>query len=188
MAYHMIAKELHDQPFLDKYCVGFDQNSMPPRADPKENFKDYVLGTYDQQPKTSEWASRICGAAPDIIRQFAEEYARTKPAMILSGCAPARTNRGEQFPHALLALAFMTGNIGMPGAGVGPSFYYFAGNTGPPLIRPGWSGVPAVGGTPIVCKVNNCELWDAVLNGVYTSGQGAKNIDIRLIYHENGSA
>ena len=51
MAYHMIENDLHDQAFLDKYCVGFDTDHLPEGVDPKENFKDYVLGTYDGQPK-----------------------------------------------------------------------------------------------------------------------------------------
>ena len=34
---------------------------MPDGEDPKNNFKDYVLGTYDKEPKTAEWASKICG-------------------------------------------------------------------------------------------------------------------------------
>ena len=189
MAYHIIARGLHDSPFLARYCVGFDVDHMPPGADPKENFKDYVLGTHDSQPKTPEWASEICGTAPDVIRQFADEYARTKPALIQSGCAPARTNRGEQFPHALLTLAFLTGNIGIPGSGVGPNFDSFGGNAGPALIKPGPSGLQAAAGTPLECRINNCELWDAVLNGAYTDRQGGKkSIDIRLIYHENSSA
>ncbi len=189
MAYQIITKGLHDTAFLDRYCVGFDRDHMPAGANPAENFKDYVLGASDGEPKTPEWASGICGTAPDLIRRFAEEYARTKPALIQSGCAPARINRGEQFPHALLTLAFMTGNIGVPGSGVGPNFYMWAGNAGPALVTVGPSGVPAPPTPAVDCKINNCELWDAVLKGTYTGREGEKkSIDIRLIYHENGSA
>ena len=64
MAYHMIVNNLQDQEFLDKCTVGFDADHMPEGVDPKENFKDYVLGTYDGMPKTPEWASEICGTSP----------------------------------------------------------------------------------------------------------------------------
>ena len=77
--------------FLDKYTLGFDKDHMPPGADPKENFKDYVLGISDGVPKTPEWASAICGTDPDVIRQFAIEVATTKPTVFSSTSAPART-------------------------------------------------------------------------------------------------
>ena len=164
MAYHIIAHNLQDQAFLNKYCVGFDGDHMPVGADAGENFKDYAMGVYDGVPKTPEWASEICGTAPELIRRFAEEYARTKPAVIQTGGAPARVNRGEQFPHALLTLTFMTGNIGIPGSGVGPNMFLYAGNSGPALVEPGSTGVPAVA-NPLDCRINHCELWDAVLTG-----------------------
>ncbi len=55
---------LIDWDFLSRCTVGFDRDHMPEGADPQENFKDYVLGTYDGQPKTPEWASQICGVPP----------------------------------------------------------------------------------------------------------------------------
>ena len=47
MMYHQVENNLQNQEFLDTYCVGFDAEHMPEGADPKENFKDYLLGTYD---------------------------------------------------------------------------------------------------------------------------------------------
>ncbi|MFR5093071.1 MAG: hypothetical protein ACLTDR_14710 [Adlercreutzia equolifaciens] len=40
----MIENNLQDQAVLDTYCVGFDAEHMP-EGRPKENFKDYLLGT-----------------------------------------------------------------------------------------------------------------------------------------------
>ena len=134
MAYHMIVNNLHDQAFLDKYCVGFDADHLPEGVDPKENFKDYVLGTYDGQPKTPEWASKYCGVPPQKIRDLAQELATTHPAQIVTAGAPARINNGECLPHAMLTVAWMSGNTGYIGAGCGPSMHSSAGNPGGSLV------------------------------------------------------
>lgn len=42
---------LIDWDFLRRCTVGFDENNMPAGADPKGNFKDYLLGTYTGEPK-----------------------------------------------------------------------------------------------------------------------------------------
>src|SRR5665648_241418 len=121
MAYVMIKEDsvatpLIDWDFLNKCTVGFDADHMSEGADPKENFKDYVLGTADGQPKTPEWASEICGVAPEKIREFAIEYATTKPTAVICGGASTRSHRAEQTAQAVITLACMTGNIGIPGA------------------------------------------------------------------------
>jgi len=54
-----VTNPLIDWDFLNRCSVGFDADHMPEGADPQENFKDYVLGTYDGVPKTPEWASEI---------------------------------------------------------------------------------------------------------------------------------
>jgi len=108
MAYHMIENDLQDQDFLDRCTVGFDRDHMPEGADPKENFKDYVLGTYDGIPKTPEWASDICGTEPKVIRGFAHEISTIKPMIFMSSFAPARTYRGQQFCQAFLTVGWMT--------------------------------------------------------------------------------
>ncbi|MBI5301778.1 MAG: molybdopterin-dependent oxidoreductase [Chloroflexi bacterium] len=190
MAHHMIVNKLHDQNFLDKYTVGFDAEHMPESADPKNNFKDYVLGTYDNTPKTPEWASEICGVPADKIRQLATEIATTKPTMIQTAGAPARINNGECLPHAMLTVAWMTGNIGIPGSGVGPNMHTSAGNAGPALVTAGSAGAPAVANPLVkgatnkggVNVINNCEMWEAILNGKYTAGTaGRKDINIQMI-------
>ena len=59
MAYVMIAENLHDQAFLDKYCVGFDEEHMPAGVPAGSSYKSYVLGLGpDKTPKTPEWARR----------------------------------------------------------------------------------------------------------------------------------
>ena len=64
--------------FLNRYTVGFDADHMPEGADPKDNLKDYILGTYDQQPKTPEWASEICGVEAQQSVNLPDKLAEQK--------------------------------------------------------------------------------------------------------------
>lgn len=189
IAYHMIVNNLHDQAFLDKYCVGFDKDHMPEGANPEDNFKDYVLGTYDGTPKTPEWASEICGVETKIIRRFAEEFAATRPTAVISAGAPARINNGEHFPHALMTVTLMTGNVGIPGAGVSPNMHNRSTYAGPSLVKAGSAGVPSIKNPLSHLRLNNCEMWEAILNGEYTDGEGPKKkVDIKMIYHGGGGS
>jgi len=201
IAYYMIENNLQDQEFLDTYTIGFDKDHMPEGSDPKENFKDYILGTYDGVPKTPEWASKICGTDPETIRHFAQQWATIKPAMLISGAAPARTSRGQQYCQAFLTVGWMTGNVGLPGAGVFERYHNVASYGGPPLVQPGGSGFSpkpnplfpkggAFGGYAFSGAFDTDyfgmayeEVWDAILNGEYTASvRGKIPCDIRMLY------
>ncbi|WP_280770647.1 molybdopterin-dependent oxidoreductase [Salipaludibacillus daqingensis] len=210
MAHYMIEHDLQDQEFLDKCTVGFDRDNMPGGADPEENFKDYVLGTYDGVPKTPEWASEICGTPPEKIRMFAQEIGTTKPMIFQSSFAPARTYRGQQFCQAFLTVGWMTGNVGKPGAGVFTLNYArnqsYGGKT---LVMPGGRGIenpenplfPGVTFGPYdgyrfaepkrtdFHGMAYTETYDAILNSEYTATvRGKVPCDIRMIWKvRNGS-
>ena len=47
VAYEMLAQDVVDQDFLDKYCVGFDANHMPEGVRPYAHFHHYLPGTSD---------------------------------------------------------------------------------------------------------------------------------------------
>jgi len=207
MAYYMITNNLHDQEFLNKYTVGFDADHMPEGVDPKENFKDYVLGTYDGIPKTPEWASEICGTDPNVIKHFAYEVATTKPMIFSSSYAAARTHRGQQFCQAFLTVGWMTGNFGIEGGAVCCSAHAQASYGGPPMLMPGGSGEPTIlnplfkaggpfGGygfnrpfdTDFVGPAYE-EAWDAILNGEYTATvRGKVPCDIRVLWAVRGGS
>ncbi len=196
MIQHIIANDLHDKEYLDKYCVGFDRNHMPPadredwtysplerqpftyvsrEIDPDDNFYDYVMGEgkwADEGPKTPEWASEICGVPAETIKELAVKYATTKPASIYAAGAPARINDGECFPHALCVLGMVCGQLGRGGASIAGCMHNSASNGGPGLVSGGGAGATtAVPANPFPQKtyaMNNGEMWNAVLEGSHT--------------------
>jgi anaerobic dimethyl sulfoxide reductase subunit A len=190
---------LIDWDFVNRCTVGMTRDSLPADAEPDENYRDYVLGLdasgkpapeghKNYPPKTPEWAARITGVPPKKIHSFTIEVATTKPANILMSWAPARVNNAQHLPTALVALGCLTGNIGLPGAGFGTSAHSASGNAGPSLVNAGGSGAPSVDNPIADVRINNNELWDAVLTGEYTAGPGGKTpINIQMLYH-TGSA
>ncbi|HRH82012.1 MAG TPA: molybdopterin-dependent oxidoreductase [Thiobacillaceae bacterium] len=130
MAHYIFTNNLQDQAFIDKFCLGMDAGTMPEwtahSPNGKENFKDYILGTYDGVPKTPEWAAGICGVKAEDIKKLAHMYATTKPAALKASWAPGRAHFGEQYNRMAAALQAMTGNIGVLGGcaeGVGKAWH-----------------------------------------------------------------
>jgi anaerobic dimethyl sulfoxide reductase subunit A len=110
---------LIDWDFLNRCCVGFDAEHLPAGADPQNNYKDYVLGTYDGTPKTPEWASEICGTPPDVISATALRIAETEKVSICMAPAPGRTTNASALPQTILAFGAMCGGIGKSGCVTG---------------------------------------------------------------------
>lgn len=180
---------LIDWDFLERCTVGFDARHMPEGADPKQNFRDYVLGTFDGVAKSPEWAATICGVSPAMIRRLARDIATTRRVALLTAWAPARTNATDSWPQIFMTLGAMTGHIGQPGRMTGVSCWEYTANGGPAIIGAGSPGVPGLEVEQINVKINNNELWDAILEGKYTAGyQDVRDIDIRMIVHDGASA
>ena len=202
IAYWMIAHDSYDQAFLDSHCIGFDAEHMPKGADPQDNFKDYVLGTYDGVSKNPAWASSICGVPKQRIEALAKEMASSKPMTMRASQAPARSDNGATFVQAFYTVGWMTGNVGFPGAEV--SAGGSAGNMvfgGEPLVRPGSKGYtwpenplcqpPRGGGMlargeydpDLFYGIAMPEVWDAVVSGKYHDFvHGVQPIDIRMLW------
>jgi anaerobic dimethyl sulfoxide reductase subunit A len=184
MAHVLVAEGLHDQAFLDRYCVGFDEAHMPGGVAPGHSFKSYVLGDSDGTPKTPEWAAPITGIAASTIRRLAVDYGTIKPAQLIQGLGPQRHARGEHSVRAGIALACMTGNLGRPGGGWG-------GGEGGNSVGLGLSGLPV--GTNGVRATIPVFLWtDAIVRGrSLTEADGVKDgpleSDIRFIFNIAGN-
>ena len=92
MAHVILAENLHDQTYLDRYVQGFDEHTLPTEAPKGSSYRAYLLGEGDGIPKTPEWASEICGIQAETIRRLAIEFGSTKPAALHCGYAPGRTD------------------------------------------------------------------------------------------------
>lgn len=169
--------------FLNKYTVGFDKDHMPAGADPKDNFKDYVLGVSDNIPKTPEWAEKISGVSAAKIRELAVQIAKTERVALLTAWGAARIQNSDSWPQMFMTFGAMTGNMGKSGCMTGVSCHYATANGGPSLVTPGPAGLPAIA-NPIKETINDIEMWKAILEGKYTAGyQNVKDVNIQMIYH-----
>ncbi|WP_419901295.1 molybdopterin guanine dinucleotide-containing S/N-oxide reductase [Kiloniella sp.] len=106
LAYTLYSRGLHDEEFLGRYCVGF------------EEFVPYLTGEIDGQPKDTDWAAKISGVDAKIIQGLALEMAG-KRTMVTASWSLQRADHGEQAHWMLIVLAAMLGQIGLPGGGFG---------------------------------------------------------------------
>lgn len=120
IAWVLINEDLVDQPFLDKYCVGYDEKTLPAGVPANGHYKAYILGEGDDGiAKTPQWASRITGIPTDRIIKLAREIGMSKPAYICQGWGPQRQANGELTARAIAMLPILTGNVGINGGNSG---------------------------------------------------------------------
>ena len=185
LAYVMIRENLHDQAFLDKYCVGFDEEHLPKDAPAKSSYKSYLLGHTDGVMKTPEWAEPITGVPAETIVRLAREIALTKPTAMLQGLGWQRHAYGEQPVRALPVLMAMTGNIGKKGGGTGSS--------------PGGKGGAAslslpTGTNPCKAQISFYHWPEAIVNGTkLTPKDGLRGVErlesnFKFIWNYAGNA
>jgi anaerobic selenocysteine-containing dehydrogenase len=99
----IVAEGLHDAEFVARHTVGFDALAAHVRG----------LGP--------DWAAPITGVPADRIAALARRYATTRPAMILlGGSSMHKGGAGWQGARAIGCLPALTGQLGVPGAGLGP--------------------------------------------------------------------
>jgi anaerobic selenocysteine-containing dehydrogenase len=98
---HIVAKKLHDEAFVAKWVIGFDELAAHLK---KHNY-------------TPEWAAKVCAVPETKIVELAEGYARAKPAAIFCNAGISHQLNAFHTYRALAFLAAITGNIGVPGGG-----------------------------------------------------------------------
>jgi anaerobic dimethyl sulfoxide reductase subunit A len=173
MAYVIVSEGLHDQAFLDRHVLGFDEAHLPSDAPVGASYRAYLEGAADGIAKTPEWAAEITGIPAATIRRLAIEYATAKPAALQCGYAPGRTITGEQFHRAAYALAAITGNVGIAG-----------GNTG---VSNGATGRVGVKSFPYATNPIGARVASSLLADLLDRGQaGGYPADIKLIYSAAG--
>ena len=121
IAHELIANDQVDKEFLDTYCVGFDEDTMPESAKGQnKSYKDYIMGTgYDMVEKTAEWAAPITGIPAERIKQLAADIAAAEAPFICQGWGPQRHTNGEDTSRAICMLPVLIGKIGLPGTNTG---------------------------------------------------------------------
>lgn len=185
LAYEWITKGQVDQAFLDRYCVGYDEKTLPASAPKNADYKSYILGHgEDKTPKTPEWASPITGIPVDVIRRLAMQMAKTKPLFVSQGWGPQRTANGEQNARAIAMVPILLGQIGLPGTNSGEH----EGNTPFPAVY-----LPT-GKNPVKATIPVYMWTDAILRGHEmgrrTDGvKGGEQLksDIKMIINSGGN-
>ncbi|MFN4090388.1 MAG: molybdopterin guanine dinucleotide-containing S/N-oxide reductase [Alphaproteobacteria bacterium] len=168
-------KGLHDRAFLARYCVGW------------EIFERYLTGAEDGVPKTPEWAAAICGAPAARIVALAREMASNR-TMLNIAWSLQRASHGEQPFWALVTVAAMLGQIGVPGGGFGVGYgaTNIMGSTHPRVPGPTLSQ----GSNPVSAFIPVARISDMLLNpgASFTYNGGTHTYpDIRLVYWAGGN-
>ncbi|WP_232664003.1 molybdopterin-dependent oxidoreductase [Pseudonocardia sp. TRM90224] len=105
----LLDEDLHDQAFLERFCVGSAQLTA------------YLTGQADGVAKSAEWAAQRCEIPAADIRALARRMARSRTLVTVTWSLQ-RAEHGEQAPWAGIALAAMLGQIGLPGRGFGHGY------------------------------------------------------------------
>lgn len=102
----MVVEDLADLDFLDRYCTGWPQ------------LRAHLMGETDGIAKSAEWAASVSGLASDDIADLARRLTAGR-SMVNVAWGLQRADHGEQTWWALIALACVVGQVGLPGGGFG---------------------------------------------------------------------
>ena len=175
LSHTLIVEDLHDTAFLDSHCNGFEQVHA------------YIIGKTDGQPKDADWAANITGIDADTIRDLARRMA-SKRTLVSAAWSLQRADHGEQTYWALILLASVLGQIGLPGGGF--TFGYGSsgglGDVDMLFNPPSLSG----GANPINFAIPCARIADALLEPGKVIDYNGKKVtypDIKMIYWAGGN-
>jgi len=175
LAHTLIETGRADLAFLQRYTVGY------------ETFRDYVLGVTDGTPKTAGWAASLTGIGEAVIRDLAGRMASSR-TMITATWSLQRADHGEQPYWAIVALAAMLGQIGLPGGGFGFGYGSINGMGVP--RRPVSAPAMEAGRNPLGLAIPVARMADLLLEPGRTIPFDGKSVtfpDIRFVYWCGGN-
>ncbi|MBI3326110.1 MAG: molybdopterin-dependent oxidoreductase, partial [Nitrospinae bacterium] len=170
LAHTLVVEGLHDEAFLERYCVGFDK------------FRAYLLGQVDGQPKNATWAAAITDIPAETIRGLARRMAAVRTMLAVSWSVQ-RADHGEQPYWTAITLAAMLGQVGLPGGGFGFGYGASSGS-GSPRPRMPQLKLPT-GENPVKAVIPVARVADMLLHPgapFAFNGERLTYPDIRLVY------
>lgn len=110
-----------DIEFLHRFCVGFDDETMPAAYRGKGlSYVDYLMGNgYDGVEKTPGWAEEITGVDRGTIQKVAHLIMEADPLFVMQGWGSQRHSNGEMTAGSIMMLPLVTGQIGLRGTNNG---------------------------------------------------------------------
>lgn len=180
LACEIILADRHDRAFLAKYCVGF------------EVVLAYLLGGKDGVRKDAQWAAGIADVPAARLRELALDMSARTPGrrcMLNAAWALQRGDHGEQAYWALVTLASVIGQIGLPGGGFGVGYGSENSLGSPHRLLDGGPRVPFPA-NPIGSVIPVARISDMLLrpNEPYEfNGRSKTYPDIHLVYWVGGN-
>jgi biotin/methionine sulfoxide reductase len=175
LACETIVAGRHDRAFLGTHCVGF------------ERWCDYLLGRDDGVVKDADWAGPIAGVDPQRLRRLAAQMASVR-TLVNAAWALQRADHGEQPYWALVGLAAVLGQVGLPGGGFGVGYGCENGPGSPHPLLAG-ARVP-VGANAVRAFIPVARIADMLLDpggGFEYDGAHHRYPDIRLVHWAGGN-
>lgn len=171
----LVADGSHDAAFLARYCEGAGQLIA------------YLTGSSDGVVKSPQWASRITSIPAAEISSLARSLVG-KRVLVTANWSLQRARHGEQPYWAIIALAAMLGQIGLPGGGF--AFGYGSSNgMGNPRYDTPLYGLPA-GRNGTGFSIPCARVTDLLLNAGQSfrfDGQTYTYPEIKLIHWAGGN-
>ena len=176
LAHTLITTRRADLAFLEKYCVGF------------EAWRAYLLGEPDGVAKDAAWAARICEVDRAVIHALCDRMS-TQRTLLSMSWSIQRAHHGEQPCWALVGLAAVLGQIGLPGGGFGLGYGAVNGIGAPRLADIPRPTLP-LGQNAVKVHVPVARVTDMLLNpgkNIQYNGAALTYPDIKLVYSCGGN-
>ncbi len=175
LAHTLLVENLVDLAFIERYTIGYEQ------------FRRYISGDDDGVAKSAEWAASITELDASTIVRLARRMASER-TMLSATWSLQRADYGEQPYWALIALAAMLGQIGLPGGGFGFGYGSINGMGTP--RRPVSAPAMQAGSNPLGISIPVARIADMLLQpgtAIPFNGQQLVFPDIKLVYWCGGN-